>query len=91
MVTDFTNLLFEQIHRFAKNIKNVNDGHLTQINQHKYAHTWYIPIDLHSHSGTGIGAHKHTPNNEKPFGLGNEEDNRHGHGDGYGTRLFRHT
>jgi hypothetical protein len=65
-MTDFTNFPFDQIHRFAKNIKNVNDGHLAQIIQLKYAHTWYIPIDLHSYNGISIGAraHKYTPNNE---------------------------
>jgi hypothetical protein len=90
MMIDFTYLPFDQIHHFAKNIQNINDGHLPQIIQLKCAHTWYILIDLHSYSGTSTAAHKHTPNNET-FRLGNEEDNRHGHGDGYGTRLFCHT
>jgi hypothetical protein len=71
MMTDFTNLPSDKIHHFVKNIKNINDGHCAQIIQIKCAHTWYIPIDLHSYSGTGTGTsmHKHTPNNET-FGLG---------------------
>jgi hypothetical protein len=31
MMTGFTNLPLDQIHHFAKNIQNVNDGHLAQI------------------------------------------------------------
>jgi hypothetical protein len=75
-MTSFANLLFDQIHHFAKNIHNINDGHLAQIIQLKCAHTWYIPIDPHLYSGTSTDArvhtHTHTPNNET-FGLGNEE------------------
>jgi hypothetical protein len=39
MMTSFANLLFDQIHHFAKNIHNINDGHLAQIIQLKCAHT----------------------------------------------------